>query len=212
MLDIKNYNRNRFFFIANITIKKSAEQKILAIIYADNVFLKLNDKTMGKLLHRSKAFSLVEIMIAVGVVGILAAVAIPMYQNYIIKAKIGKAISALSSYKGRINQHYLDYGEFPADNTSLYGFKTANPMPNVEMIKWKTNSGINRVEMWIDKLESDFNDVASSDPPGFNEGNKVWLEVEVNNDFLIWSCGTSSNNSHAIQCKYLPGSCNKNCI
>ncbi len=55
-----------------------------------------------------KGFTLIEIMIAVAIIGILAAIAIPQYQDYVLRANIQEATSTLSDFRTRMEQAYQD--------------------------------------------------------------------------------------------------------
>jgi type IV pilus assembly protein PilA len=63
-----------------------------------------------------KAFTLIELMIVVAIIGILAAIAIPMYLDYTIRSQITEGLSLSGSAKIAVSEFYMDRGVFPANN------------------------------------------------------------------------------------------------
>lgn len=62
---------------------------------------------------QKKGFTLIELMISVAIVGILSAVAVPAYQNYIVKAQVSEGMSLSGGAKIFINDYYTQYGKLP---------------------------------------------------------------------------------------------------
>ena len=65
-----------------------------------------------------KGFTLIELMIVVAIIGILAAVAIPQYQNYVARAQVSEALSLASGAKVAVAEYFNTNGTFPADNST----------------------------------------------------------------------------------------------
>ena len=69
-------------------------------------------------LRRSQhGFTLIELMIVVAIVGILAAVAIPMYQDYVIRSQVAEGINLSGRAQAAVVEYYQAKGVFPVDNT-----------------------------------------------------------------------------------------------
>jgi len=61
-----------------------------------------------------KAFSLIELMVVIAIVALLAAVAVPSYSKYTIKAKIATLVPVIDRNFKKAEMHYIKYGYFPA--------------------------------------------------------------------------------------------------
>lgn len=72
----------------------------------------------------NKGFTLIELMIVVAVIGVLAAIAIPQYQNYVAKAELGSALSTLASLKTNVEDKLANDGGFPAGDLTNLGAPT----------------------------------------------------------------------------------------
>ena len=69
-------------------------------------------------MHKQQGFTLIELMIVVAIIGILAAVAIPAYQDYTVRAQVTEGLSLASGAKTAVSEYWASNGSLPTDNAT----------------------------------------------------------------------------------------------
>ena len=144
-----------------------------------------------------QGFTLIELMIVVAIIGILAAVAIPAYQDYTIRAKLTEAISISSQAKTAVSEYYISQGSMPADQATA-GLDTNTAYATAKIVKQmdysKTSDTVGVIEMAIQKVGGDTAD-----------GDTFILTGTGNPTGVQWVC--SAAGTQPIDAKYLPSNC-----
>jgi type IV pilus assembly protein PilA len=156
-----------------------------------------------------KGFTLIELMIVIAIIGILAAIAIPAYQNYTIRAQVTEGLSLADSFKTGVAEFYQNNGTFPV-GTSVAGSATTIPMPGASAGKYAgpitvTANG---------NIQITYNGSQASTKV---KGLILYLQpgVDTNGD-VVWVCGTAATPTGVIlsgaaatnvPAQYLPSSC-----
>ncbi|HFB5067320.1 TPA: pilin, partial [Neisseria gonorrhoeae] len=83
-----------------------------------------------------KGFTLIELMIVIAIVGILAAVALPAYQDYTARAQVSEAILLAEGQKSAVTEYYLNHGEWPENNTSAGVASPADKIKGKRLSLW----------------------------------------------------------------------------
>jgi type IV pilus assembly protein PilA len=69
-------------------------------------------------MKKQQGFTLIELMIVVAIIGILAAIAIPAYQDYTIRAQVSEGLNLAGGAKAAVAEYTMDRGVFPSDNNN----------------------------------------------------------------------------------------------
>ncbi|EMT8938205.1 pilin, partial [Neisseria gonorrhoeae] len=93
-----------------------------------------------------KGFTLIELMIVIAIVGILAAVALPAYQDYTARAQVSEAILLAEGQKSAVAEYYLNHGIWPENNDKA-GVASASKIIGKYVQKVEVNNGVVTAEM-----------------------------------------------------------------
>lgn len=131
-----------------------------------------------------KGFTLIELMITVAIVGILAAVALPAYQDYTIRAQVTEAMSLAAGAKPVVAEFHANTGAFPANDAAAgYGGAVGKYVSGVAIA-----NGV---------ITASFGNDANTKLAGAT----VTLTPTDGASNLTWECASTAD------AKYLPSSC-----
>ena len=136
-----------------------------------------------------KGFTLIELMIVVAIIGILAAVAIPAYQDYTVRAKVSEGLGLAAAAKAAVAETWASQGRFMVSNQSI-GLPTATSITGNSIRSVSQVSGVITITM------------AGTGLPANVAGDTYTLSARTSAGGVQWAC-----NAGTIEAKYLPSEC-----
>jgi type IV pilus assembly protein PilA len=142
-----------------------------------------------------QGFTLIELMIVVAIIGILAAIAIPAYQDYTIRAQVSEGLNLAAGAKAAVTEFYQDRGVYPTDNVEA-GLSVPTDIEGnyVTSVAATVAGGQGRITVTYGGAAPAHATIA---------GQTITLTATDNNGSVSWLCQSGG----VIQDKHLPAAC-----
>ena len=124
-------------------------------------------------MRKQQGFTLIELMIVVAIIGILAAIAIPAYQDYTIRAQVSEGLNLTGACKAAVTEYYQDQGKFPADNATA-GLETGTNIKGKYTTQVMVSAGGNCEATYGGDANANINGAVLKMAPLDNAGSVSW--------------------------------------
>ena len=141
-----------------------------------------------------KGFTLIELMIVVAIIGILAAVAIPAYQDYIARSQVGEAVNLMAGGKTPLAEFYADKGQWPSTASAVMGTTAGKYTAAITLV----GAGLTAPQVTLTATMKGAGSVNKQIANGT-------IQLETTDGGKIWTCKVGGGN--ALNTKYVPGAC-----
>ena len=130
--------------------------------------------------YKQQGFTLIELMIVVAIIGILAAIALPAYQDYTIRAQASEGLSLMSGAKAAVAETYMNTGAVPAGRTEAGMSANASDTQGQFVTSVQVTNG---------EITATYGNNANAKITG---NTLVLTPYEQNDGSIAWQCNSAS--------------------
>jgi type IV pilus assembly protein PilA len=167
-----------------------------------------------------KGFTLIELMIVVAIIGILAAIAIPAYQDYTIRAQVTEGLNLASAIKASVSEFYAQNGVWPTaigpsttagtlgmDTNPSGKYVSALTITNGTIHIFYSNAAPFQANANINGQELDLRPTISGAAAATSNGDVVWTCGKHTPVGVDPASGAAGADATSVTAKYLPSNC-----